>query len=176
MLRSFFECHHWLCAQVTAVADVLKSCGAFCRWFLAQVTRWATFQILLLYFITASDCRNRCLRFLFCKVLVVSLIIDLLGKSLREKIFEPFFWVFSNQFLAHVSAGSNVSCSFRALYFWSCAQVTAGSNVLGSFSAFCYKFCQQVSTGANVWRFLAVKHIFDFVQKLLRKQLLYFSF
>ena len=154
MLRSFFECHHWLCAQVTAVADVLKSCGAFCRWFLAQVTRWATFQILLLYFITASDCRNRCLRFLFCKVLVVSLIIDLLGKSLREEIFEPFFWVFSNQFLAHVSAGSNVSCSFRALYFWSCAQVTAGSNVLGSFSAFCYKFCEQVITGANVWRFL----------------------
>ena len=29
MLRSFFECHHRLCAQVTAVADVLKSCGAF---------------------------------------------------------------------------------------------------------------------------------------------------
>ena len=31
MLRSFFECHHLLCAQVTAVADVFKSCGAFYR-------------------------------------------------------------------------------------------------------------------------------------------------
>ena len=77
-----------------------------------------------------------------------------------------------NQFFAHVSAGSNISCSFRALYLWSCAQVTAGSNVLGSFSAFCYTFCEKVTTGANVWRFL-VYHI-DFVQKLLRKQLLYF--
>ena len=38
MLRSFFECHHWLCAQVTAVADVLKSCE-FYRWFWAQVTK-----------------------------------------------------------------------------------------------------------------------------------------
>ena len=27
------------------------------------------------------------------------------------------FIFFSNQFLAHVSAGSNISCSFRALYF-----------------------------------------------------------
>ena len=47
----------------------------------------------------------------------MSLIIDLLGKSLREEIFEAFVWVFCNQFLAHVSAGSNISCSFRALYF-----------------------------------------------------------
>ena len=47
----------------------------------------------------------------------MSLITNLLGKSLREEIFEPFFWEFSNQFLAHVSAGSNISCSFRALYF-----------------------------------------------------------
>ena len=40
-------------------------------------------------------------------------------------------------------------------------------------SAFCYsKFCEQVTTGANVWRFL-VYHI-CVVQKLLRKQLLYF--
>ena len=31
MLRCFFECHHWLCAQVTAVADVLKSCDASYR-------------------------------------------------------------------------------------------------------------------------------------------------
>ena len=51
--------------------------------------------------------------------------------------------------------------------------MTAGSNVLDSFSAFCYKFCEQVTTGANVLRFL-VYHIIDFVQKLLRKQLLYF--
>ena len=29
MLRSFFECQHLLSAQVTAVVDVLKSCGAF---------------------------------------------------------------------------------------------------------------------------------------------------
>ena len=72
-----------------------------------------------------------------------------------------------------MSAGWNISCSFRALYFWSCAQVTAGSNVLGYFSAFCYKFCEQVTTGANVWRFL-VYRIIAFVQKLLRKQLLCF--
>ena len=52
--------------------------------------------------------------------------------------------------------------------------MTAGSNVLGSFSAFCYKFCEQVTMGANVRRFL-VYHITDFVQKLLRKQLLYIS-
>ena len=39
MLRSFFECQQWLCAHVTAVADVLKSCGAFYRWFLVQVTK-----------------------------------------------------------------------------------------------------------------------------------------
>ena len=71
-----------------------------------------------------------------------------------------------------MSARSNISCSFRALYFWSCAQVTAGSYVLGSFSAFCYKFCEQVTTGANVWRFF----IIDFVQRLLRKQLLLLSF
>ena len=63
-----------------------------------------------------------------------------------------------------MSAGSNISCSFKALYFWNCAQVTAGSNVLGSFSAFCYKFCEQVTTGANVRRFL-VYHIIDLVQK-----------
>ena len=31
MLRSFFECHHRLCAEVTAVADVLKLYGAFYR-------------------------------------------------------------------------------------------------------------------------------------------------
>ena len=53
----------------------------------------------------------------YYKVLVVSLIIDLLGKSLREEIFEAFVWVFCKSFLAHVSAGSNISCSFRALYF-----------------------------------------------------------
>ena len=41
------------------------------------------------------------------------------------------------------------------------------------FSIFCYEFCKHVTTGANVWRFL-VHHIIDFVQKLLRKQLLYF--
>ena len=69
--------------------------------------------------------------------------------------------------------GSNISCSFRTLYFWSFALVTAGSNVLGSFSAFCYKFWEHVTTGANVCRFL-VYHIIDFEQKLLRKQLLYF--
>ena len=28
-----------------------------------------------------------------------------------------FFQVFYNQYFAHVSAGSNISCSFRALYF-----------------------------------------------------------
>ena len=64
-----------------------------------------------------------------------------------RKYFRLFFWVFYIQFFAHVSAGSNISCSFRALY---CAQVTAGSNTLGYFSAFCYKFCEQVATGANV--------------------------
>ena len=47
----------------------------------------------------------------------MSLIIDLLGKSLREEIFEAFVWVFCNQFFANVSAGSNISGSFRALYF-----------------------------------------------------------
>ena len=47
------------------------------------------------------------------------------------------------------------------------------TNVLVSFNAFCYKFCEQVTTWANVWRFL-VHPIIDFVQKLLRKQLLYF--
>ena len=52
-----------------------------------------------------------------CKVLVVSLIIDFLRKSLRKEIFYAFSWVFYNQFFAHVSAGSNISCSFRALYF-----------------------------------------------------------
>ena len=72
-----------------------------------------------------------------------------------------------------LTLGSNISCSFRAFYFWSCAQVTAGSNISGSFSAFCYKFCEQVTTGANVWRFL-VYHIIDFVQKLLWKQLPHF--
>ena len=60
-----------------------------------------------------------------------------------------------------MSAGSNISFSFRALCFWSFVQVTAGSNVLGSFIAFCYKFYEQVTTGANVWRFL-VYDIFDF--------------
>ena len=52
--------------------------------------------------------------------------------------------------------------------------MTAGSKVLDSFSAFCYKFCEQVTTGANVSRFLVYHIIADFVQKLLRKQLLYF--
>ena len=116
------------------------------------------FFILLLHFITASDLRSRCFRFLLCKFLVLSSIIDFLRKSLQEEIFEAFFWVFCNKFFAQVSAGSNISCSSRALYFWSCERVTARSNVLGSFSAFCYKFCEQVTTGANVWRFL-VYHI-----------------
>ena len=49
-----------------------------------------------------------------------------------------------------------------------------GSNVLGSFGAFCYKFSEQLTTRANVSRFL-VYYIIDFVQKLLRKQMLYFS-
>ena len=93
--------------------------------------------------------------FLLCKVLVVSLIVDNLCKSLQEEIFWAFFWSFYNQFFAHVSAESNISGSFRALCFWSCAQVTAGSNVLGSFSAFSYQFCEQVTTGASVWRFLS---------------------
>jgi len=74
-----------------------------------------------LYFITASDCRSRCLRFLLCKVLVVSLIIDFLRKSAGGNILGFFlgtlFWVLYNQFFAHVSAGSNISCSLRALYF-----------------------------------------------------------
>ena len=34
-----------------------------------------------LYFITVSDCRSRCLRFLLCKVLLVSLLIYFLRKS-----------------------------------------------------------------------------------------------
>ena len=51
------------------------------------MNRWATFLDLLLYLITASDCRTRRLKFLFCKVLVVSLISDFLLKSLREEIF-----------------------------------------------------------------------------------------
>ena len=72
-----------------------------------------------------------------------------------------------------MSAGWNISSSFRTLYFCSCAQITAGSNVFGSFCAFCYKFREQVTTGANVWSFLAY-HIIDFVQRLLRKQFLYF--
>ena len=59
----------------------------------------------------------------------MSLIIDFLRKSLREEIFQAFFWVFYSKFFAHVSAGSNISCSFRALYFSSFAQVTARSNV-----------------------------------------------
>ena len=42
---------------------------------------------LLLYLITASDCRSRCLKFLLCKGLVVSLIIDFFRKSLWEEIF-----------------------------------------------------------------------------------------
>ena len=58
--------------------------------------------------------------------------------------------------LAHVSAGSNISCSFRGLYFRSCAQVTAGSIVLGTFSAFCYTFCEEVTTGTSVWRLLSL--------------------
>ena len=62
---------------------------------------------------------------------------------------------------------------FRVLSEHFIAEVTAESNVLGSFSAFCCKFCEQVTTGANVWRLL-VYHIIDFVQKSLRKQLLYF--
>ena len=45
------------------------------------------FYILLLYFIIESDCRSRCLRFLLCKVLLVSLVIDFLRKSLRDQIF-----------------------------------------------------------------------------------------
>ena len=49
--------------------------------------------------------------------------------------------------------------------------MTSGSNVLGSFNAFCYKFCEQLTTGANVSRFL-VYHNIDFMQKLLRRQLL----
>ena len=37
--------------------------------------------------VTASDCRSSCLRFLLCKDLVVTLIIDFLRKSLRWEIF-----------------------------------------------------------------------------------------
>ena len=47
----------------------------------------ATFLGSLLYFITAIDCRSRCVRFLLCKVLVVSLITDFLRKNLREETF-----------------------------------------------------------------------------------------
>ena len=85
-------------------------------------------------------------------------IIDFLRKSLREEIFYAFFTVFYNQFFAHVSAGPNISCFFRGLHFWSCAQLTAGSNALGSFSAFCYKLCEQVTTGENVWRSFSVSY------------------
>ena len=92
----------------------------------------------------------------------------------REEIFWAFFWVFHNQFFAHVYAGSNILFSFRALYFWNFAQVTAGSNVLGSFMAFCYKFYEQVTTGANVWRFL-VYHVTDMKQTLCRSNC-YISF
>ena len=70
------------------------------------------FYILLLYFITASDCRNRYLRLLLCKVLVVSLIIDFLRKSTREEIFWTFFWVFYNQFffLKLCASDSGIKC------------------------------------------------------------------
>ena len=44
------------------------------------------FLILLLHFISASDCRSKCLRFLLFKVLEVSLIIDYL------KYYRLFFW------------------------------------------------------------------------------------
>ena len=44
----------------------------------------------MLHFITASDCRSRCVRFLLCKVLVMSLIIDFLRKNMREETFQAF--------------------------------------------------------------------------------------
>ena len=37
---------------------------------------------LLLYFITASECRSRCLRFLLCKVLVVILAQECAGGNI----------------------------------------------------------------------------------------------
>ena len=70
---------HSLCAQVTVVHFIAD----FRRKSLDEQSFW----ILLLYFITASDCRSRCLRFVLYKVLVVSLIVDFLRKSLREEIF-----------------------------------------------------------------------------------------
>ena len=144
LLKKYFHRGYPYSALIICTSD----CGSGCfkvllctlSLILGPSDQMSNLQILLLYFITASDCRSRCLRFLLCKVLVVSLIIDFLRKSLREEIFQAFFWQFYNQFFAHVSAGSNIQCSFRALYFGNCAQVTAGSNVLGSSSAFRYKF------------------------------------
>ena len=37
-----------------------------------------------LYFITEGDCRSRCLKFLLCKVLVVSLIIDFFAQEFES--------------------------------------------------------------------------------------------
>ena len=126
------------------------------------------FKILLLYFITASDWRSRCLRFLLCKVLEVSLIIDFLRKSLREEIFEALIWVFYNQFFAYVPAGSNISCSFSTLFLNLCAS-DYGSKCLNIFSEPYHWFCAKVATEA-IAIFLLVYFIIDFVRQWLREQ------
>ena len=66
---------------MTAVAGVLKSCGAFFADFRRKRLDEQPFLILKLYFITESDCRSRCLRFLLWKVPVVSLIIDFFAQE-----------------------------------------------------------------------------------------------
>ena len=54
-------------------------------------------------------------------VLVVSSIIDFFAQESAGGNILGFFWVFFMNPFAHVSAGSNISCSFRALFLKLCA-------------------------------------------------------
>ena len=56
-------------------------------------------MILKLYFITESDCRSRCLRFLLWKVPVVSLIIDFFAQESTKGSILVFYGYFIINFL-----------------------------------------------------------------------------
>ena len=138
LLKKFFHRVYPYAALIMCTSD----CGSGCTFlslvvhFIADFRRkWLdqqAFKILLLYFITASDCRSRdvlgsCSEFNYWFFAQESAGGNILG----------FFWVFFMN-LSRMCLRDQI---FRVLlehYFWSCAQVTAGSIVLGSFSAFCY--------------------------------------
>ena len=122
-----------------------------------------------------------------CSSLQVTAEADVLASCCVWVCGRKYFRLFSgyfNEFFAHVSAGTNISCSFGALYFWSDSWIKCFRFLLVHFvinfmskwlreekifSVPYHWFCAKVAAEA-IAIFLIVYFIIDFVGKWLREQ------